>query len=114
MYPNDMHCTWFVHGINAASIRLTFDDFFTEYQYDYLSVGRGNVVTDDSKMLYLSGKFPPNSVTAEGADMWIDFVSNNFAGRRGFQLLLTWMDSVRKTKTKVATTFFVHVDLKIL
>ncbi|XP_072033306.1 CUB and sushi domain-containing protein 3-like [Amphiura filiformis] len=94
MYPNNVHCTWIANGINAASIRVTFNDFFTEYEYDYLSIGQGNTVTDDSKMLYLSGKFPPNSVTSEGSEMWIEFASNDFAGRRGFQLLLQWMETV--------------------
>ena len=88
-----------MYGINAKSIVLTFDDFFTEDGYDYLSVGRGGVVTEDTKMLHLSGKFPPNSVTAEGPVMWIEFTSNDFAGRSGFQLVVQWMGTVCKFVT---------------
>ncbi len=74
-YVNNAHCTWLIQPNNALSISLSFLDFNTEKDADYVVVYDG---ADASApvLASFSGDSISGTVTSSGGSMFVEFYSN--------------------------------------
>ncbi len=82
-------CTWYVSSPGNSTIILTFKDFHIETRYDYLYLGHGDVYTEESKILTLTGAMAPKTFQVDIAGMWIHLQSDpGLLTSRGFYVTL--------------------------
>jgi hypothetical protein len=83
LYPRRTACVWVLHA--AAPIRLVFRSFFTEDDYDVLTVhdGAGETIQLISE---LSGSRLPAPIVSNGTVLTLTFTSDNIVRFSGFEL----------------------------
>ncbi|WP_196888509.1 CUB domain-containing protein [Aureivirga sp. CE67] len=86
LYYNNTNCTWLIKPIYANQIKLTFTEFQTEYDYDFVYVYDGG-----STNAPLLGKFsgytiPDEIITSEGVDQMLVVFTSDYTGNfNGFE-----------------------------
>lgn len=64
---------------------LTIEYLFTEYNFDRLRVGNGNITNERNILQYSGGPFVDEiRVLSEGNVMWLTFTSDSYNQYRGF------------------------------
>ncbi len=93
-YPNNMNCIWFVTALNGGVVMVQFLDFDTEIRFDYFSLGFGHDdISEESRVLYMTGPWSPISVISDGPRLWIRFQTDVSKSGRGINLHLRRLQS---------------------
>lgn len=82
-YGNGAECSWLLQAPANNYLLLTFTEFNTEINYDFVIVYDG---VDDSAPILgsYSGSTIPNQLTSSGSDMYVVFVSDESITEGGF------------------------------
>ena len=100
-YPDNIDCFWKITSDEESPngfIEVTFLNFDTHPEHDFLTVGVGNEIDVASgSVLHLSGGKAPRVATVNGSAMWLRF-KTNVQGQMsaGFRLRLKWLSSYGK------------------
>ncbi|MEQ8908193.1 MAG: CUB domain-containing protein [Vicingaceae bacterium] len=86
-YVENSNCTWLIQPPGAVSIDLNFNYFDTQQNFDIVNVYNGPT-TSDPLLGSFSGNSLPSTLTA-GSSMLVEFTSNNFLERDGFEASYT-------------------------
>ena len=89
-YPSYLDCQWMVTAPQNGYIVVYFLDIDTEFNYDFLSIGVGANVTENSTVSRVSGSSGPTSISVNGSSMWIRFTSDGRVGGSGVFIELQW------------------------
>ena len=87
-YPNNAECTWIFNGSNDAVFLLSFEEVYTEEEYDFVRAGKGNLPGENTVMS-ISGEHVDISVSIEGPIIWMKFESDEISDRMGFTVLIS-------------------------
>ncbi|XP_038055536.1 uncharacterized protein LOC119727638 isoform X2 [Patiria miniata] len=97
-YPNDfiydISCQYVV-TTSAATILVSFRDVEipATTPEDYLRIGNGATVSDETEIIRVGGVFLPEDVVSTGNHIWIEFISDGRVNSRGFWIVLVAQDS---------------------
>ena len=117
-YPDNTDCTWIINGAANGSYTdtpiyiLEFQYFNTEEDYDFFSVGKGDVPGED-KVMYLSGEVTIVSLFVEGPMMWIRFTADDYSSRIGFEIQISSETETGETKrlNKAVNGFLIYLPM---
>ncbi len=88
-YPNDyinnLNCTWVINVNIGSRIILSFDDFITENDHDFIEVFNGNSVRDQSFGKF-SGSSKPGNLISSSNWLTVYFRTNEDAVFKGFSV----------------------------
>lgn len=82
-YGNNQQCYWFISPPCASSVTLSFSQFNTELNYDFIIVYDGWDNTANQLAVY-SGTSIPSSITSNTGKMLVVFVSDYSTSMQGF------------------------------
>lgn len=91
-YNNNAFCFWRITAPEGSNIRISFKDFRTEKNYDYLNIGKGlDYLTTDVSQLILnkfSGDVPPEPAEFQtpNNEIFIAFISDAYDNEQGFKI----------------------------
>ncbi|XP_077987389.1 cubilin-like [Glandiceps talaboti] len=89
-YGNHATCEWIIYAASPLRyIYVSWDDFCTERNYDFVSVGNGDVIEENVVINRRSGCHEPGSFYSTDNSVWITFVSDGSVIYRGFQVNVT-------------------------
>ena len=94
-YTNLLTCTWFFTSSQSqiGSCMLTFVDFETDEGFDYLNIGAGEFVNMYlPNVIVLSGYRFPSRVYINEKVIWLELVTDDYFGLKGFHILLEYRD----------------------
>lgn len=83
VYNNNMSCTWLIAPANATSVSITFTNFNTEQDYDFVRVYNGSNASAPLLGQY-SGSSLPGTLTANSGQMFVRFTSDVTITSDGF------------------------------
>ena len=83
-YANNQLCSWLIAPPCATSVTLSFSQFNTESNYDWVLVYNGNSARAQQLIGAFSGTSLPASVTANSGQMYVVFVSDYSTVKPGF------------------------------
>eukprot|EP00058_Branchiostoma_floridae_P020364 XP_002605854.1 hypothetical protein BRAFLDRAFT_90827 [Branchiostoma floridae] len=84
-YPDNSNCTYKISVTPPKVIRLTFTDFNTEEDYDFVYVYDGDTVDPSQLIGKFHGASLPDPRTSSGSVMTVRFTSDEYETRKGFQ-----------------------------
>ena len=85
-YANNADCMWLLECSDAAlAPTLTFTEFNTESNFDFLYIYDGDSTSSPQIGSSLSGTSTPSSAVGSGAQMYVRFTSDGSVTRSGFQ-----------------------------
>ena len=88
-YPHDLKCNWYVTAYPGHSfVVVRFPLFSLELYHDFLSIGYGHNITQNSTVFHLSGELAPASLTINSSSCWITFNTDEEGQRHGFEIQL--------------------------
>ena len=87
-YPNNLTCIYNISIPEVNSIRIVFQDFKTEHQFDYLYFGIGEYARESNAIGSFHGWDLPKAFTLQSSSVWFLFISNEAVTYSGFSL--TW------------------------
>ena len=90
-YPNNADCVRYLHSQTDSSgvhFKIYILQLSLEANYDFLKLGYGSDVTDDTTVVQLTSTESPNSVIIYDSTMWIRFISDWSGKRLGFVLYI--------------------------
>ncbi|XP_070534296.1 low-density lipoprotein receptor-related protein 2-like isoform X2 [Ptychodera flava] len=90
-YPFSTEVTWIIRVKEGRRILLTFADFATEHDFDFVSIGEGQVPWQNMTVQH-TGPVPPPDVLSFDNALWMVFSSDDFVNDKGF--LATAYDAV--------------------
>lgn len=84
-YNNSQSCSWLISPTGAETVTLTFTDFDTEADYDFVKIYDG---TSASATLLgsFSGSSLPPPITSSGPSLYITFISDTYVTGAGFDV----------------------------
>lgn len=82
-YVNNINCSWLIQPAGASSITLTFSNFDTELDYDFVTVYNGINATAPLLGQYSGNTLPP-VLTANSGKIFIEFSSDIFVTAQGW------------------------------
>ncbi|OFX17846.1 MAG: hypothetical protein A2033_05465, partial [Bacteroidetes bacterium GWA2_31_9] len=87
-YLASTNCKWLIQPAGATYIKLDFSEFNTESGYDFVNIYEG---TDSLGNLVgqFSGTDIPQTVTALGSDMFVQFISDDLINANGWEATYT-------------------------
>ncbi|MCL2597320.1 MAG: M4 family metallopeptidase [Paludibacter sp.] len=100
-YFNNQHCVWFIEPPDAISITLSFDNFETEANYDYVAVydSYDNYYLNSPLAMY-SGNSLPNPITSNTGIMIVVFKTDqslNYSGwTANYSSILTSVENIEQ------------------
>ncbi|XP_070564554.1 cubilin-like [Ptychodera flava] len=84
-YPNHADCVWTISLGENQRIKITFNDFNLETDYDKLLIGEGTDPTSD-QYVELTGPDLPDPIVSSGNEMWLRFKTDWSIVKSGFNL----------------------------
>ncbi|XP_077988231.1 CUB and sushi domain-containing protein 1-like [Glandiceps talaboti] len=82
-------CEWIIHASAPSRIiYLSWEDMCTEDGYDFVSLGSGDVIGENTLIDQYSGCTPPEDVYSESDIVWMTFTSDYSENERGFSVML--------------------------
>ncbi|XP_035665217.1 uncharacterized protein LOC118408507 [Branchiostoma floridae] len=84
-YPDNSNCTYKISVTPPKVVRLTFADFNTEEDYDFVYVYDGDTVDPSQQIAKFHGATIPDPTTSSGSVMTVRFTSDEYETRKGFQ-----------------------------
>ncbi|XP_066263259.1 cubilin-like [Branchiostoma lanceolatum] len=87
-YGNEENCDWTLTVPEGNIVRLTFDSFVTEVDYDFLFVYDGDSDTA-AQLQRLTGELPGYPIISTSHEMFVRFTSDGWGTRQGFQFTVT-------------------------
>ena len=90
-YPPNLHCIWHIStDASHTFIVIEFIDVSMRPNVDFFTVGVGEDVNEESRVLHLTGVSGPRIATINSSSIWIQMVSLpfNYNPFRGFHLKL--------------------------
>ncbi|XP_078667403.1 uncharacterized protein LOC144909206 [Branchiostoma floridae x Branchiostoma belcheri] len=91
-YGNNENCEWLITAPEGSIIRLTFDSFNTEENYDFLDIYDG--ASDSAEVIQrLTGQQSVSPVNSTSNKMFLRFTSDGTETRQGFQFSYTSLTS---------------------
>ncbi|XP_038063643.1 uncharacterized protein LOC119734296 isoform X2 [Patiria miniata] len=84
-YPNNLDITWLLTTEEELKFLITFLEFETQRDGDYLRAGDGNNTANDEFFVWHGTKHPQDFLS-DGNQMWLRFTSNGYSSRDGFHL----------------------------
>ncbi|KAI8490952.1 hypothetical protein Bbelb_313710 [Branchiostoma belcheri] len=101
-YGNNENCEWLITVPEGSIIRLTFDSFNTEENYDFLTIYDG--ASDSAAVLHeLTGQLSVSPVNSTSNKLFLKFTSDEYTTRQGFQFSYTSF-TANKTTAPVGTS----------
>ena len=88
-YPSSSDCTVYVSVPAASALRVVFNSFELESNYDYLYYGVGTNNHFNSAIGAFSGNTLPDQVDFEVGMVWFRFTSDGSVQYKGFSLTYT-------------------------
>jgi cathepsin H len=85
-YPINKECDWTVSVPRSQKVRLVFEAFITEYNYDFVKVYDGDS-TSSSLLGSFSGNNPPGEITSSGSKLHVIFSSDSSMTETGFKAI---------------------------
>ena len=82
-YPNNLDCTWIISTTPNSSVEITFTNFSTEQNFDYLEI-RDGPFSYSRQIASYSGTHSTFSFTSSGTTLRIRFKTDGSVTRRGF------------------------------
>ncbi|XP_072016849.1 scavenger receptor cysteine-rich domain-containing protein DMBT1-like [Amphiura filiformis] len=82
-YPNDLYCTYRIHVNWANRIRIIFQEFDLEADYDILTYG----VDNGTETTELSGSLIPDPIELMTDSMWFEFTTDGSLNYHGFAFM---------------------------
>ncbi|KAJ8020947.1 Enteropeptidase [Holothuria leucospilota] len=96
-YPNDLDITYIFNAEDHLNMKVAFEFFDLETDYDFLTVGHGNSPDDDSSVIeVLTGSSLPRNIVSPLSSMWIRFTSDHSVRKAGFTLNVTATSAERE------------------
>ncbi|XP_071830018.1 uncharacterized protein [Apostichopus japonicus] len=84
-YPCNLHQEEIFIAPDGLKLLLTIEYLYTQYYYDILTVGNGNITNERNILQYSGGPFVDEiRVVSEGNVMWLTFTSDGYHQYRGF------------------------------
>ncbi|XP_072030432.1 uncharacterized protein [Amphiura filiformis] len=72
-YPYGISCQWFIYAQDEGFIVLIFKYLTISTNNDFLTVGVGDIISDDTTVFHFSGEGMPNSLTLNTTSGWMTF-----------------------------------------
>ena len=95
-YPDNIACTWqFASSLTntGGSYKVHFLEFHTQYEHDYLILGKGATLSADSVLQYFTAVVPSHVVAViEEPAIWLRFRSDIIKSFTGFSLMIGRID----------------------
>ena len=92
-YPDNIECLWMFVAKTTGSYSITINELIFRVsgrRSDWLIIGRGNEVTDESEILRESTFYTPGFTFVVNEELiWIRFYAGNKYRRKGFSLEIT-------------------------
>ncbi|XP_006823970.2 CUB and sushi domain-containing protein 1-like [Saccoglossus kowalevskii] len=90
-YPNGESCQWVLTAVNGGLLNVTFDDFATELNHDFMFAGDGDTPSNASTVIepHSGTTLPPDYMSTVGA-VWYRFTSDESGTMRGFHSTAYW------------------------
>nr|XP_006818365.1 PREDICTED: uncharacterized protein LOC100377183 [Saccoglossus kowalevskii] len=85
-YVSNTTCIWKVTTDVDRRLFVHVDFLDVEYEHDYLYVGNGADLYDNSTIYYITGSVPPVDVLTEGNQLWVKFSADDFINKQGFSM----------------------------
>ena len=82
-YPNFQSCSWGITVPGGYRVRVRFQAFQTEYNYDYLKIYDGSS-SSSPQLASLSGSYYKPVFTSSGRHLWFHFQSDDVITHQGF------------------------------
>ncbi|XP_019631552.1 PREDICTED: CUB and sushi domain-containing protein 1-like, partial [Branchiostoma belcheri] len=88
-YGNNENCEWSITVPEGSIIRLTFDSFYTEYGYDFLTIydGASDNATEMEELAGYHSQISP--IISTSNTLFLMFTSDGSVSRQGFQFNYT-------------------------
>ena len=85
-YPNNADCVCYLHSIDELGgyFKINILQLNLEATYDFLTLGYGSEVTDNSTVVTLTHASTPNSIYVFDSIMWTRFTSDHSSTHSGF------------------------------
>ncbi|KAI8513405.1 hypothetical protein Bbelb_100440 [Branchiostoma belcheri] len=95
-YPDDHDCKYEINVTPPMVIKLTFDEFDVEKNYDYVYVYDGSTTDSTFQIAKLTGRkiLIPPPVTSTGSSMTVRLVTDHGKNRKGFRASYVAEDKV--------------------
>ncbi|XP_070533401.1 uncharacterized protein [Ptychodera flava] len=88
-YENSENCLWYVYTTTNGTLLTHVNDLQTEGCCDVISIGHGETVTDESRVLLLSGEYLPYDWRSRSSAIWIQWKSDSSVNATGWMLTIT-------------------------
>ncbi|KAJ8024567.1 Cubilin [Holothuria leucospilota] len=91
-YSNNVFCFWRVTAPDGSPIKMSFNDFATEENYDFVSIGRGHNYLSEDKSEFILSKFSGSSVPEPAKfrtnenEIFVTFFADAYDNDKGFSL----------------------------
>ncbi|XP_072030434.1 CUB and sushi domain-containing protein 1-like [Amphiura filiformis] len=72
-YPYGISCQWFIYAQDEGFIVLIFKHLTITTNYDFLTIGVGDIISHDTTVFHFSGEGMPNSLTLNTTSGWMTF-----------------------------------------
>ncbi|XP_071811004.1 transmembrane protease serine 9-like isoform X2 [Apostichopus japonicus] len=88
-YLNSQSITWIIGSVSGTRLHLHFDGFDLERGYDFLFIGSGDSLSDESRLHTLTGPRIPDDITIDDNQTWLYFASDDSITKSGFQVQIS-------------------------
>ena len=88
-YPKKLHCVWHFSAVEGRTFVIKFLLFtiFKEKEGDYLTIGKGQDVSEENALHQIFLWVPSNfAAVLEESSMWLEFHTDNVGGAAAFEL----------------------------
>ena len=85
----NIQCDWHINTQQRGTIIIDIVFFQVEQDFDFLDVGKGPYISDDSRIIRMTGNWAPNKIIIPDAEAaWLSFHSDALMADLGFELQL--------------------------
>lgn len=102
-YVDNMNCQWNLNsGSSTSRIRVTFPQFSTEANYDFVALYDGNIIPPQLIAAYSGTGIPP-AVTSSSSTMIVRFTSDGSGVQPGFSANYSCVSNLCNPSTTITT-----------
>ncbi|XP_077987551.1 uncharacterized protein LOC144442158 [Glandiceps talaboti] len=88
-YESNFHSEWTIYASsNSSNVHVVWEDFCTEMGFDFVSVGNGDIIGENTVINQFSGCRLPQELYSDEDSIWITFDTDVDIIERGFRVLI--------------------------
>ena len=116
-YRDELNCQWLILIAEGAipHILIAIIDFEMERGYDFVIIGEGEDPSDAStRIARLTGTIKLRRMTSQGAELWIQVVSDRTGTRRGFHFRIQHTYDITGLYILIVTRYVIIIIIRAI